>query len=176
MDRGLENTWLMDSDCSYLMTGVGILFSKLTHLLSCVWFLWVLTCSFSVCLICVGGHSFSHSMITHELFVRFYELLDSFLCGLGRVRGHVYRVSLLVHDFFLWCFFWFFLCWSFESLSSFCSYITLALFVELISHDIFLRETRRLYFWTKICILLTLMIIWVYLCCIQVLCSQVFID
>jgi hypothetical protein len=36
-----------------------------------------------VCLTCVGGHSFSHSMITHEPFVRFDELLDFFLCGLG---------------------------------------------------------------------------------------------
>jgi hypothetical protein len=30
--------------------------------------------------------------------MRFYGLLDSFSCGLGRVRGHV---SLLVHDFVL---------------------------------------------------------------------------
>jgi hypothetical protein len=33
--------------------------------------------------------------------VRFDGLLDSFSCGLGRVRGHVSRVSLLVHDFIL---------------------------------------------------------------------------
>jgi hypothetical protein len=31
--------------------------------------------------------------------VRFDGFLDSFSCGLGRVRGHVSRVSLLVHDF-----------------------------------------------------------------------------
>jgi hypothetical protein len=31
--------------------------------------------------------------------VRFDGLLDSFSCGLERVRGHVSRVSLLVHDF-----------------------------------------------------------------------------
>jgi hypothetical protein len=36
MDRGLENTWLMDSGCSNLMTEVTIWFSNLTHLLSCV--------------------------------------------------------------------------------------------------------------------------------------------
>jgi hypothetical protein len=54
-----------------------------------------------VCLTCVGGHSFSHSMITHDPFMGFDGLLDSFSCGLGRVRGHVSRVSLLVHDFVL---------------------------------------------------------------------------
>jgi hypothetical protein len=54
-----------------------------------------------MCLPCVDGHSFSHSMITHEPFVRFNRFLDSFLCGLGRVRGQVSRVSLLVHDFIL---------------------------------------------------------------------------
>jgi hypothetical protein len=31
--------------------------------------------------------------------VRFDGLLDSFSCGMGRVRGHVSRASLLVHDF-----------------------------------------------------------------------------
>jgi hypothetical protein len=41
-------------------------------------------------------------------------------------------------------FFWFFLCWSFESLSPLCSNITLALSFELISHGMFLRETQRL--------------------------------
>jgi hypothetical protein len=49
-------------------------------------------------LTCVGGYSFSHSMNTHEPFVRFDGSLDSFSCGLGRVRGHVSRASLLVHD------------------------------------------------------------------------------
>jgi hypothetical protein len=53
---------------------------------------------FYVCLTCVGGHSFSHSMNTHEPFVRFDGLLDFFSCGLGRVREHAYRASLLVHD------------------------------------------------------------------------------
>jgi hypothetical protein len=47
----------------------------------------------------VDGHSFSHSMNIHKPFVRFDGLLDSFSCGLGRVRRHVSRVSLLVHDF-----------------------------------------------------------------------------
>jgi hypothetical protein len=50
-----------------------------------------------VCLTCVGGHSFSHSMNTHELFMRF----DSLSCGLGQVCGHVSRASLLIHDFIL---------------------------------------------------------------------------
>jgi hypothetical protein len=54
-----------------------------------------------MCLPCVDGHSFSHSMITHESFMRFDEFLDSFSYGLGSVRGHVSRVSLLVHDFVL---------------------------------------------------------------------------
>jgi hypothetical protein len=54
-----------------------------------------------MCLPCVDGHSFSHSMISHEPFVRFDGFLDSFSCGLGRVHGHVSRVFLLVHDFLL---------------------------------------------------------------------------
>jgi hypothetical protein len=51
-----------------------------------------------VCLTCIGGHSFSNSMNTHEPFVRFDVLLDSFSCGLGRVHLHAYRASFLVHD------------------------------------------------------------------------------
>jgi hypothetical protein len=35
-----------------------------------------------MCLTCVGGHSFSHSMNTHEHFVRFDGLLNFLLCGL----------------------------------------------------------------------------------------------
>jgi hypothetical protein len=54
-----------------------------------------------MCLSYVDGHSFSHSMNTHEPFVRFDRLLDSFSCELGRVREHAYRASLLVHDFVL---------------------------------------------------------------------------
>jgi hypothetical protein len=54
-----------------------------------------------MCLSCVDGHTFSHSMITHESFVRFDGLFDSFYCGLGRVCGHTYRSFLLVHDFAL---------------------------------------------------------------------------
>jgi hypothetical protein len=54
-----------------------------------------------MCLPCVDGHSFSHSMITHEPSVRFDGFLNSFSCGLGRVHGHVSRVSLFVHDFVL---------------------------------------------------------------------------
>jgi hypothetical protein len=55
----------------------------------------------SVCLTCVGDHSFSHSMNTHDPLVRFDGLLDSFSCGLGRVHEHAYRASLLIHDFVL---------------------------------------------------------------------------
>jgi hypothetical protein len=101
LDGGLKNTWFMDSGCSCLMTGVAIWFSNLTYLLSCVSFLCDLACGFSVCLTCVGGHSFSHSINTHESFVRFDGLLDSFSCGLGRVREHAYRAPLLIHDFVL---------------------------------------------------------------------------
>jgi hypothetical protein len=54
-----------------------------------------------MCLPCVDGNNFSHSMITHESFVRFDGFIDSFSCGLGRVRGHVSRLSLLVCDFIL---------------------------------------------------------------------------
>jgi hypothetical protein len=54
-----------------------------------------------MCLTSVDGHSFSHSMNTHEPFMRFDGLLDSFSCGVGRVREHAYRASSLVHDFVL---------------------------------------------------------------------------
>jgi hypothetical protein len=33
--------------------------------------------------------------------MRFDGLLDSFSCGLGRVREHAYRASLLGHNFIL---------------------------------------------------------------------------
>jgi hypothetical protein len=49
----------------------------------------------------MGGHTFSHSMNTHEPFMRFDGLLDSFSCGVGRVREYAYRASLLVHNFVL---------------------------------------------------------------------------
>jgi hypothetical protein len=68
-------------------------------------------------------------------------------------------VNMLIE--LLYWFFWFFLCWSFESLSPLCSNITLALSFELISHGMFLRETQRLLLWIKFYILLTLMISWV---------------
>jgi hypothetical protein len=54
-----------------------------------------------MCLCCVDGHSFSYSMNTHEPFMRFDGLLDSFSCGLERVREYAYRASLFVHDFVL---------------------------------------------------------------------------
>jgi hypothetical protein len=54
-----------------------------------------------MCMPCVDGHNFSHSMIIHEPFMRLDGLLDSFSYGLGRVCGHGSRVSLLVHDFVL---------------------------------------------------------------------------
>jgi hypothetical protein len=63
--------------------------------------LWDLACGFSMFLPCVDGHNFSHSMITHEPFVRFDGFLDSSSWGLGRVRGHVSRAVLSVHDFIL---------------------------------------------------------------------------
>jgi hypothetical protein len=34
-------------------------------------------------------------------FHLFDGFIDSFSCGLGRVREHAYRASLLVHDFVL---------------------------------------------------------------------------
>jgi hypothetical protein len=61
--------------------------------------LWDFACGFSMCLPCIDGHSFSHSMITHETFVRFDGFLDSFSCALERVCGHVSIASLLVHNF-----------------------------------------------------------------------------
>jgi hypothetical protein len=85
----------MDSSCSCLMTRVAIWFFNLTHLLSFVWFLWNLAWGFSVCLTWVGGHRFSHSMNTHDPFMRFDGFLDSFSCGLGWVRRHVSRVSFI---------------------------------------------------------------------------------
>jgi hypothetical protein len=167
----------MDFSCWHLMAGVAIWFSNLTHLLSCVWFLCDLVCGFSVCLTCVGGHSFSHSMNTHESLVRFDGLLDSFSCRLGWVYGHVSRASLLVHDFVLLMLLLVLLMIGpLRASRRFVLIITLAPFFKLISHGMLLRETQRLHFRTKFCILLTLMISWVHICCIQVLGSQVLID
>jgi hypothetical protein len=46
----------------------------------------------------LSDHSFFYSMNTRELNMRFHlcdGFLDSFSCGLGRVRGHVSRASLV---------------------------------------------------------------------------------
>jgi hypothetical protein len=95
-----------------------------------------------VCLTCVDGHSFSHSMITHVPFVIFDRFHDSFSCGLGRVCDHAYRASLLVHDFVLVIFF----CSSYvgplRASHRFVLIITLALFFELISHGMLFRGTH----------------------------------
>jgi hypothetical protein len=53
-------------------------------------------CVFDSCgnLVC----SFSHSMNTHESNMRFHlfdGFLDSFLSGLGRVRGYAFRASFV---------------------------------------------------------------------------------
>jgi TRAP-type mannitol/chloroaromatic compound transport system permease large subunit len=54
-----------------------------THLLAFMCLILVgLACGFSVCLTCVNGHSFSHSMNTHEPFIRFDGFLDSFSWGM----------------------------------------------------------------------------------------------
>jgi hypothetical protein len=53
--------------------------------------------SFSV-LDSFGGHSFSHSMNTHESNMRFHLLMDSltpFSSGLGQVHGHAFRASFV---------------------------------------------------------------------------------
>jgi hypothetical protein len=46
----------------------------------------------------LSDHNFSHSMNTREPNMRFHlfdGFLDSFSCGLGRVRGHVSRASFV---------------------------------------------------------------------------------
>jgi hypothetical protein len=78
--------------------------------------------------------------------MRFDRLLDSFSCGLGRVREHAYRASLLVHNFVLMILLLVLLMLVLREPLTICSNITLALFFELISHDMFLRETQILYF------------------------------
>jgi hypothetical protein len=165
----------MDSGCSHLMTGVAIWFSNLTHLLSCVWFLWDLACGFSVCMTCVGGHSISHSMNTHEAFVRFDGFLDFFSCRLGWVRGHILETPLLVHDFVLVM-----LLLVLPILSPW-DLVGFLMIASLLSSSLyltacFLGGLDGFFLWTKFYILLTLMISWVYLYCIQVLGSRVFID
>jgi hypothetical protein len=54
--------------------------------------------SFSV-LDSFGGHSFSHSMNTHESNMRFHLLIDSltpFSSGLGQVHGHSFVAPRLI--------------------------------------------------------------------------------
>jgi hypothetical protein len=51
-----------------------------------------------------GGHSFSHSMNTHESNMRFQLIngsLDSFFLWVRMSSWTAYRVLLLVHDFIL---------------------------------------------------------------------------
>jgi hypothetical protein len=96
-----------------------------------------------VCLTCVGGHSSSHNMNTHDTFVRFDGLLDSFSCGLGRVRGHGSRVSLLVHDFiFCDAYFGSSYVGPLRASRHFILIITLTLFFKLISHGMLLMRTQ----------------------------------
>jgi phosphoglycerol transferase MdoB-like AlkP superfamily enzyme len=91
--------------------------------------------------------------------MKFDGFLNSFSCGLGRVIEHAYRVSLLVHDFILVVLLLVLLMIGpLRASRRFVLIITLALSFELISHGMFLKETQRLYFQTKFCILLTLMI------------------
>jgi hypothetical protein len=50
----------------------------------------------------LSDHRFSHSMSTRELNIRFHlfdGFLDTFSCGLGRVRGHVSRASFVGPQF-----------------------------------------------------------------------------
>jgi hypothetical protein len=180
MDGGLENTWLMDSGCSHLMIGVAIWFSNLTHLLLCVWFLWDLACGYSVCLTCIGGHSFSYSINTHESNMRFHlfdGFIDSFSCGLdftflmdSLTPFHVgwdefvdifLELLCWFTILFLWCFFGSSYVGPLRSSRRFVRIITLAPFFELISHGMLLIGTQWLLLWTKFCILLTLIINWV---------------
>jgi hypothetical protein len=90
--------------------------------------------------------------------MKFDGFLNSFSCGLGRVLEHAYRVSLLVHDFILVVLLLVLMIGPLRASHRFVLIITLALSFELISHGMFLKETQRLYFQTKFCILLTLMI------------------
>jgi hypothetical protein len=51
-----------------------------------------------------SGHSFSHSMNTHEPNMRFHvfdRFLDSFLAGSDEFMGMLLELLLLVHDFVL---------------------------------------------------------------------------
>jgi hypothetical protein len=57
-----------------------------------------LVCGFFSVLGSFSDHSFSHSMNTHELNMRFHlfdQFLDSFSCGLGRDHGHAPRASFV---------------------------------------------------------------------------------
>jgi hypothetical protein len=101
-------------------------------------------------------------MNTCEPNMRFHFIdgfLDSFSCGLGRVRGRASKASFILVMLLLvlpMLFPW-------EILIIFLM-IALVLFLELIFCGMFLRETERLHFWSKFCILLTSMISWVHLC------------
>jgi hypothetical protein len=122
-----------------------------------------------LCACRVDGHNFSHSMITHELFWDLMDYLTPFHVGWDKFVDIFLEFPCWFTILCLWCFLWFFLCWSFESLSPLCSYITLALLFELISHGMLLIRTQWLLLWTKFCILLTFIISWVHLYCIHIL-------
>jgi hypothetical protein len=191
MDGGLENMWFMDSGWSCLMTGVIIWFSNLTHLLSWVWLLWDLACFF-LCAWRVDSYEIWLVVILCACLVL---MVIAFLiaCSLmspseiwwiswllfiwvGMSSWTCSRASMLVTILFLWCFFWFFLWWSLKSLLQFCSNDHSCSFLwAYISRHASYGDSMSS-FMNQILHLLTLMISWVYLCCIQVLCSQVFID
>jgi hypothetical protein len=90
--------WLMDFGCSRHLTGVAKWFSNLTPMLFVglilvgIWFVAFLSVD------SFGGHSFSHSMNTHEPNMRF-RLIDGFLdslsCGLEQIFGPTSRASFV---------------------------------------------------------------------------------
>jgi hypothetical protein len=97
----------------------------------------------------LSDHRFSHSMSTRELNIRFHlfdGFLDTFSCGLGRVRGHVSRASFVGPQFCS--------CDSFIGSSHVVPLdilvmflmIALILFLELILCGMFLRETQDFIF------------------------------
>jgi hypothetical protein len=147
---------------------------------SCVWFLWKFGLWLFSVLDSFSGHNFVHSMNTHEPNMRFHlfdRFLGSFSWGLGQVHRYASKASYVGP--------W--LCYCDASIGSshvvalsasrrFCSNKHISSFPRVNISRHASKGESRLHFRTKFCILLTLMISWVYWCCIQVLGSQVFID
>jgi hypothetical protein len=176
MDGGLENMWVMDSiaHISWLELLYGFPTSPTCFRVfdSCGIWLVAFLCAFLVLMVIAFLIAWSLMSPSWD----WMNYLTPFHVGWDEFVNMLIELLCWFMILFLWCFFWFFLCWSLESLSPFCYNNHTRSFLRAYISQHASHGTQWLLLWTKFCISLTRMISWVHLCCIQVLGSQVFID